>query len=601
MTTKNSNALIMNQHRERNLPFYDIMMSATFYYDITDVIVFLRDNFNVSGIQRVVTMLFKSNYNSTLSDKIEIKYCIFDGSSGVLIEISNKDLNIALNTIAATHPSREDFNKLLDNAVTKNEIILNNNDTFIILGAFWISPNYATLLTRLNNTGVKVGVYIYDIIPITHRKFVHNSTAVAFSGLCLIILSHCDFVMAISEFVAAEVRNVLNSVIKFDIPVYSVPLAHDIDIIPALGSISRKLLAATSEPFVLCVGTIEIRKNHDFLVKVWERLIQTQPGQVPRLVIVGRWGWRVDDLRAMLEQTNYLDDTIIVMSDVADSELSYLYEKCLFTVFPSFVEGWGLPIGESLVHGKLCVASNTSSMPEVGGDFVQYIDPYNLTGGYEVISHLINNPSEVSAAEKRIREDFKPRTWADVAADMGKVISAVPGQAVGRHDARCTLPQGEIITFSHNQAARTSLQELKKLTYQIACYDGWDVAEDFGRWALSRSPRLRFKLQGIEDSRPLRLALRLQLPAPVCRVEVTAMSGGGGDTVVMPNGLPHWYFVTVQSQDDGTVDIKLAIKGTIPKVDPVRILSIGLGSLAIVEEHNFENRMLMMEMIRSVG
>ena len=66
---------------------------------------------------------------------------------------------------------------------------------------------------------------------------------------------------------------------------------------------------------------------------------------------------------------------IAVAETPSDAELAFLYRNCRFTVFPSLYEGWGLPIGESLWFGKLCIASKTSSMPEVGGDLVDYVDP----------------------------------------------------------------------------------------------------------------------------------------------------------------------------------------------------------------------------------
>ena len=64
---------------------------------------------------------------------------------------------------------------------------------------------------------------------------------------------------------------------------------------------------------------------------------------------------------------------------LTDADLKVLYEGCLFTLFPSFYEGWGLPVTESLAFGKPCIASNRSSIPEAGGKLARYIDPNNLT------------------------------------------------------------------------------------------------------------------------------------------------------------------------------------------------------------------------------
>lgn len=61
-----------------------------------------------------------------------------------------------------------------------------------------------------------------------------------------------------------------------------------------------------------------------------------------------------------LESTSYLNGTIKILHDLSDWELAELYRSAMFTVFPSFEEGWGLPVGESLIFGRPCIASNTS-------------------------------------------------------------------------------------------------------------------------------------------------------------------------------------------------------------------------------------------------
>ncbi len=75
----------------------------------------------------------------------------------------------------------------------------------------------------------------------------------------------------------------------------------------------------------------------------------------------------------------------------------------MFSVFPSFEEGWGLPVGESLIFGRPCLASNASSVPEVGGEFVDYIDPFNTNDGYEKISRFIEDGHIGKAGQAKSR------------------------------------------------------------------------------------------------------------------------------------------------------------------------------------------------------
>eukprot|EP01031_Cornospumella_fuschlensis_P015848 gene15848-19356_t len=130
------------------------------------------------------------------------------------------------------------------------------------------------------------------------------------------------------------------------------------------------------QDYVLCVGTIESRKNHLALFQAWQILLK-EGLEPPPLILVGRPGWRVDDLMAQLESTRFLDGRIRLVHGVSDPELEGLYRGCLFTIFPSFTEGWGLPVGESLALGKLCLAAMEGATPEAAGGFAEPIDAYS--------------------------------------------------------------------------------------------------------------------------------------------------------------------------------------------------------------------------------
>jgi glycosyltransferase involved in cell wall biosynthesis len=172
-------------------------------------------------------------------------------------------------------------------------------------------------------------------------------------------------------------------------------------------------------PFVLFVSTIEVRKNHMLLFRVWRMLLQTLPvEQVPYLVFAGKIAWLTGDLLVQLENANWLEGHIKLVEAPAEPELAGLYEHCAFTVFPSLYEGWGLPVTESLGFGKTVAASNRAAIPEAGGDFCCYFDPENVGDAYAVIRGMIENPERVRTLERRIAEDFHPPSWADTAAAL---------------------------------------------------------------------------------------------------------------------------------------------------------------------------------------
>jgi glycosyltransferase involved in cell wall biosynthesis len=121
---------------------------------------------------------------------------------------------------------------------------------------------------------------------------------------------------------------------------------------------------------------------------------------------------------AQLERDPLTKDRVSVLFDISDDELVHLYRSCLFTVYPSFYEGWGLPVGESLGLGRYCIASSAASLPEVGGDFIDYVDPFDQMDFYMKVLRAIREPDYVRAREAIIRQNYAPRSWAETTRQL---------------------------------------------------------------------------------------------------------------------------------------------------------------------------------------
>ena len=111
-----------------------------------------------------------------------------------------------------------------------------------------------------------------------------------------------------------------------------------------------------------------------------------------------------------------------MIEEPTDRELEFLYRNCRFTIMASLYEGWGLPVGESLSYGKTAVISNTTSLPEVGGDLVEYCDPASVDSIVEACLRLIADPAHRAALEARIAAT-RLRSWDDVAENLLAVIT----------------------------------------------------------------------------------------------------------------------------------------------------------------------------------
>ncbi|AJK45175.1 glycosyltransferase [Burkholderia plantarii] len=164
--------------------------------------------------------------------------------------------------------------------------------------------------------------------------------------------------------------------------------------------------------FVMTVGTIQPRKNHDTLYKAYVTLFERGVTELPKLVFVGKEGWKSTDFLTILRADARMKDRIVMVSPT-DEELDVLYRHCRFTLLPSFYEGWSLTLPESLSYGKFCLTADTDPLRETGRDLVEYVDPHDTFAWAERIGHYLSHPREVERYEQRIRAEWKPRSWKD--------------------------------------------------------------------------------------------------------------------------------------------------------------------------------------------
>jgi len=131
-------------------------------------------------------------------------------------------------------------------------------------------------------------------------------------------------------------------------------------------------LFATPEPVFLMVSTIEPRKNHDYLLDAFDHAWAN--GSKARLCIAGRIGWKCDTLLARIRHHPELNRRLFMFNDLSDTSLEHAYAHASALVFPSFVEGFGLPLVEAMQRGLPAMGSDIPVFREIGGEFMAYFD-----------------------------------------------------------------------------------------------------------------------------------------------------------------------------------------------------------------------------------
>ncbi|MBC7943033.1 glycosyltransferase, partial [Candidatus Saccharibacteria bacterium] len=113
-------------------------------------------------------------------------------------------------------------------------------------------------------------------------------------------------------------------------------------------------------------------------------------------------------------------DLFVFLHDASDEELSWIYDHSLFSVYPSHYEGWGLPVAESIAHGVPCIASNTSSIPEIAGDLIPYFSPTSTDECLQAICGLLDDKT-LSNAKQKISA-YRPTSWDETFAQIRGII-----------------------------------------------------------------------------------------------------------------------------------------------------------------------------------
>lgn len=176
--------------------------------------------------------------------------------------------------------------------------------------------------------------------------------------------------------------------------------------------------------YILTVGTIEPRKNHEMLYRAYEiKFLENKLSEMPTLFIAGKAGWKTTNFLETVQRDSRFEGKIIIDSPT-DQELDVLYQNCAFTVLPTFYEGWSLTLPESLSYGKMCITSDAAPLKEVGREMIPYINPLDTQRWSDQILDFFKNPTKVANFESKIRDGWQPKTWLDSARELKSKIEA---------------------------------------------------------------------------------------------------------------------------------------------------------------------------------
>ena len=283
---------------------------------------------------------------------------------------------------------------------------------FLELDGVWNgSKKRAALLPELKANGIKYVAYVYDVCPITYPQFSHQNTVFRFIEFIGTVIRYADAVIMSTNAAAETFRSVCEKVGRKCPPLYVSSLGCDFKPEYDIGNVDQDVVASLEGiKYILCVGTIEPRKNHALLLDAFKKRLFARGLS---LVLVGREGWNVADLVETIYASCFFGRQLFHFKRRNDDTLAWIYAHAFATAMATHEEGFGLPVVESLVSGVPAILSDIPVMHEVGGDCALYFDNSSYDDFANVVEKLVDAPDEYRKLKEKAAT-FRGTTWKEV-------------------------------------------------------------------------------------------------------------------------------------------------------------------------------------------
>jgi len=281
-----------------------------------------------------------------------------------------------------------------------SHLVRNSTDPLYLSVSGWRLPTpwIARWLARMPQ--MKSIFLLHDIIPLTHPGFVREMSWRKHKEYVDRVTEHAALILANSQSTADALSAYMTEQGRPTPPTRVIPLGYE-------GGISNDPRLPLPDvkkipPYFVTIGTIDPRKNHTLLLNVWSRLVEHYGESCPKLIIIGKRGWAGDPILHMLDRDPKLQRHVIHSGHVQDSVLFQVMRHARAILFPSFAEGFGLPLSEAMVLGAPVICSDIATFREIGKDIPEFIDPLDQLGWLRCIQRYSDaaNPARLQQVQK---------------------------------------------------------------------------------------------------------------------------------------------------------------------------------------------------------
>jgi alpha-1,3-rhamnosyl/mannosyltransferase len=258
---------------------------------------------------------------------------------------------------------------------------------------------------------------IHDLAVFRLKGFRHNRKAQIIEHLTLRpCVRRSAHLIAVSESTKRDVMEIGKAKESDVSVVYEAALLND------KGGDVAPLPLEKRGDFFLFVATLEPRKNVATVMKAYVELPETIRERY-RLVLAGKIGWGGEDYPAMAEELS-IKEKVTFTGYVSDDEVRRLFREAAVFIYPSFYEGFGLPVIEAMMSGTPPIVSNVSSLPEVVGKNGLLCAPTDYSGIAKTIVSLVSDSEYYAKISQDAYQTAKKFKWEDISKELALIVGA---------------------------------------------------------------------------------------------------------------------------------------------------------------------------------
>ncbi|UFN47720.1 glycosyltransferase [Roseomonas sp. OT10] len=510
-------------------------------FDVSDLVLHFHHRRMPTGIQRVQCGLVGAALRGPAAAETRLGCVVFNPDSCAwqalpapllldLIRLSGTGTELAApDWQAALEAADAALRAAPRHAFARGTMLVN-------LGNSWGLPDYFRgLRAAQRDSGLRYIPFLHDCVPLVVPEHCELRMVQDYARWFSAMAVHAHGILCNSQSTLAEGRDQLARLLPgLDLPMGVIRLDADPrpdGAPPDPGALAGLPGFRPGQPYALFVATVESRKDHLLVFRAWLSLIRRLgAARVPQLVCVGHKGWHAEAALAFRENSRELRRQVVLLHDVPDNALAALYEGCRFTIYNSFHEGWGLPVTESLAHGKVPVVPRHSALIESGAPGAVFFTPQHEPELTDTLERLIAEPGALEATEAAIPPGGGLRHWAVLKDEMLADLRAMAARPATTPENRLQIEPGRAYDMVQGEETQPALAVA--LRQMLREGPGWNLPEAWGVWSRGGTATLAVPLPAGASGR---WRLYLDIVAPVgggpvhVRVEALGEELAGGE------------------------------------------------------------------------